>query len=57
MAVNYFNEKSASIVIAVANDVLQLLEAEHQCGWFDGGCLTLAVAINASYPSSTEIYS
>lgn len=56
MNITVFNEACCSIAIAIANDVSQLLEAEYQCGWFDGGCLTLAVAINESFPCSTEIH-
>lgn len=51
-----FNESSAAMVMAAAVDASTLLAVEHGCGWFDGGCLTLAAAIKVMYPCSTEIY-
>ena len=40
----------------VAQSLIERLSTDHQCGYFDGGCFTLASAVNAAYPATTQIF-
>lgn len=46
------DDRAIEAVIDAADNVLDALVERHFCGWFDGGCYTLAKAIAEHFPTA-----